>query len=277
MFHGNWRMTAPAICLLVVACADSAAAQDLAREAKAIEGLWSGTWGGGERDGVVFQPVRAELLIKGDQVELLGFPHVGRLRGTVRFDTRAKRMQITPAVEADGQPRPKAIEYTCAIQGDRLTLNDGDKVSISLQRYRVADNPLANARVEFVAATGINDAGDLLVTEFTVLRAGRAGATHFRPQNRLLKTNQATVLLVQDTGLKKVTLDEARGLLRQSTPVVVTYRHDERPSPHQSHELWKDMGSPLPDSEAVWQTFARLLQPGTLVFVLSARENIPRP
>jgi len=59
--------------------------------------------------------------------------------------------------------------------------------------------------------------------------------------------------------------------------VVVTYRHDDRPSPLQLYELWKDMGSPVPDSAAVSQTFARLLRPGTLVFILSARENVPEP
>lgn len=273
----NMRMTAAAVWLMVVACADGAAPQEPAREAKALEGLWSGFWGGGQRDGVVFQPVRAELLIKEGHAELLGFPNVDRLTGSVRFDTHARRMQITPMTTADVQPRAKAAEYAYAIKGDQLTLIDGDKVEISLQRRRVAENPLANARVEFVTATGINDAGDLLVTEFTVLRAGRAGATYFQPENRSLKTNQATVLLVQETGLKKVTVDEARGLMRPSTPVVVAYRPDDQPSPHQSHELWKDMGTPMPDSEAVRQTLARLLRPGTLVFVLSARENLPQP
>jgi hypothetical protein len=37
------------------------------------------------------------------------------------------------------------------------------------------------------------------------------------------------------------------------------------------------MGAPAPDSDAVVQTFARLLKPGTLIFVLSARENVPVP
>lgn len=134
-----------------------------------------------------------------------------------------------------------------------------------------------NAAIEFVAATEINDAGDLLVTEFTVLRAGRTGATYFQPANRSLKTAQATVLLVQDAGLKAVTLDEARRLIRVTTPVAVSYRQEDRPAPHQFHELWKDMGPSPPDSAAVRQTFARMLRPGTLVFILSARENVPLP
>lgn len=146
-----------------------------------------------------------------------------------------------------------------------------------MQRHRVATNPLANAQVDLVAATGINEAGDLLVTEFTTLRVGQAGARYFRPEQRSLKTKEATVLLVQDAGLKKVTLEQARGLIRESTPVVVAYRGDDRPSPHQLHSLWQEMGPPMADSEAVGQTFARLLRPGTLVFVLSARENVPQP
>jgi hypothetical protein len=149
------------------------------------------------------------------------------------------------------------------------------KAAITLQKLHVVQKPLANAQVELVAATGINDAGDLLVTRFTVLRAGRAGATYFQPDKQLLRTRQATVLLVQETGLKKVTLEEARRLVRKAPPVVVTYRQDDRPSPPPSHELWKDLGSPLPDSEAVGLTFARVLRPGTLVFVLSARERSP--
>jgi hypothetical protein len=270
-------MLVVAFCLVGVSCLDDVAGQDLASDSKAIEGLWSGSWGGDERDGVVFQPVRAELMIEGDHIELYGFRNVNRLTGTVRFDAGAKRMRITPAAAARRLPAPKAIDYTYDIKGDKLTLIDGDKVSVTLQRHPVAQDPLANAQVEFVAATEINDAGDLNVTEFAVLRAGRTGAIFFQPAKRSLKTQQATVLLVQDTGLKKITMAEARGYMRKSTPVVVAYRHEDRPSLHQLHDLWKDMGSPMPDSEAVGQTFARVLRPGTLVFILSARENVPQP
>jgi hypothetical protein len=79
--------------------------------------------------------------------------------------------------------------------------------------------------------------------------------------------------------LKKVTIDEARKLIRKSTPVAVTYRHDDRPPApiREDSELCKEMGSPLPDSKAVRQTLARILGPGTLVFILSARENVPQP
>jgi hypothetical protein len=273
----NMRLIAVAVCLGVALCPGNAVAQGNSVDAKMIEGLWSGSWGGGERDGVVFQPVRAELYIKGDHIELHGFRNASKLAGTVRFDVGAKRMRITPAAPVGGQPLPKPIEFEYELKGDMLTLTDSDKISIALQKHSVAHNPMANVAVELVSAAGINEAGDLLVTEFTVLRVGQTGATYLRPADRKLSTKQATVLLVQDTGVKKVTVTEARGLLRKTTPVVVTYRQEDRPSSPQLHELWKDLGSSLPDDEAVWQTFSRVLRPGTLVFILSARENIPRP
>jgi hypothetical protein len=85
------------------------------------------------------------------------------------------------------------------------------------------------------------------------------------------------VFLVQETGLKKIAMAEARGLIRNTTLVAVSYRQDDQPLPPQFHELWKDMGPLPPDSDAVQQTFTRMLRPGTLVFVLSARENLPVP
>lgn len=269
-------MVAIAVGVATVVWPGNGIPQDRAGDAKAIEGLWSGSWGGGERDGVVFQPVIADMVVAGDRVEISGFPQVGRLTGTIRLDTGTKRMRITPAAPAGGRPAPKAIEYAYEVAGDKLTLTGDDKVAVGLQRLPVVQNPLANAQVELVASAGIDDAGDLLVTRYTALRIGETGATYFRPEQQVLSTKRATVLVVQEAGLKAVTVEAARRLVRAAPPVVVTYRQDERPSPPPSHELWKDIGSP-PDSEAVRQTFARLLRPGTLVFVLSARENVPRP
>lgn len=247
-----------------------------ASDANLIEGLWFGSWGGGEINGVGYQPVMAELYIAGNHVELCGFRNASRLTGTVRFDASAKRMEVTPAAAAGG-PRAKAVVYTYAIENGKLTLVDSDKSSITLHRQPALRDPLANVRVDLVAATGINATGDLLVTEFTTLRAGRAGATYFWPMKWPLKTKQATVLLVQEAGCRQVTLDEARRQIREPTLVVVAYRHDERPKRHQLHGLWKEIGPPAPDSETVSRTFSRILRPGTLVFVLSARENVVEP
>jgi hypothetical protein len=186
-------------------------------------------------------------------------------------------MRITPVAATSGQPTPKVLEYGYELQGDKLTLTDGGKAALALHKFHVIQNPLANAQVEVVAAGRINDAGDLLVTRFRVLRAGKAGVTYFQPEKQSLKTKQATVFLVQETGLKKVAVAEARRLIREATPLVVAYRQDERPAPSPSHQLWKDVGSPMPDSDDVRHTLARVLRPGTLVFVLSARENVPQP
>jgi hypothetical protein len=270
-------MTAVAVCLLLVACAGDVAPQDSAGAAKSIQGVWSGAWGGGERNGVVFQPVIAEILINGDYVEMCGFRNLGRLTGTVRIDARTKRMHITPAAVPGSQPKPKAIEFTYEVNAGELTLTDSDKVPVSLRRRGVAQNPMANVQVELLTAIGINGAGDLLVTKYRVLQAGQAGATYFQPQDRTLKTKQATVLLAQETGVKKVTVAEARALIRRATPVVVAYWPDRRQSAPRSSELLQDVGSPMPDSEAVQQTLSRLLRPGTLVFILPTSESIPQP
>jgi len=272
-------MVAVAVCLVGVACLHDLAAKEPVNDLEAIEGLWSGGWGHVvDANGVVHQAAMAELFIKGNHAELYGFPKMGenRLTGIVRFDASAKQMQITPAVEADSQPA-KSIVYAYEIKADELLLIDRDKFRIALQRHRVAQKPLANAQVDLVVATGIDAAGDLLVTEFSMLQAGRAGAAYFEPMDWSRKTKQATVLLVQEAGCKQVTLAEARRQIREPTLVAIAYRHDDRREWQQLHRLWKDIGPPTPDSEAVWQTFSQILRPGTLVFILSARENVLQP
>jgi hypothetical protein len=264
---------AAAVALLMVARHD-AATQPPAVTA-AFEGLWSGAWGGGMRDGVVFQPVLAEMVIHGDKVELAGFRGVGRLSGTVRVDVLNKRLRVTPAAPA-GQPAPAAVEFGYELKGDSLTLTDADGVPVSFGRVRAAANPLADARVELVTAAGFTDIGGLRVTEYTVLRAGPGGAAVYHPEVRPRNTRGAAVFVVQEAGPKKVTLEEASKLAREGTPVVITYRPDDRP-PAGPHQLWKDEGPAPPDGEAVGRTFARVLRPGTLVFVLSAKENAVVP
>ncbi len=284
MFRTKMRMVAVAVSFVGVSYSGLVTPGDGASDSNAtfrvaspIEGLWSGTWGGGQSGGVVLQPALAELLVEGDQAVLHGFRGASSLAGTVRIDGNTRRLQITLAAEAGGQAAPSVVGFIYNIKGDELTLTDRDGFSIALHKQPVAHDPLANAQAEFVAAEGVSDAGDLLVTVFTVLRSARAGATYFQPEKRSLKTTGATVLFVQQTGLKTISVEEARGQIRGITPVLVAYRHDDRPSPHQLHELWKDVGPPMPDSEAVCKTFARVLRPGTLVFILSARANVPEP
>lgn len=85
------------------------AAEAPADHVKALEGSWTGAWGGGQRDGTVFQPVIAELFIHGDQIELKGMPTLGQFAGAFECDAVAKRLRITPTAVA-GQPPPKTIE-----------------------------------------------------------------------------------------------------------------------------------------------------------------------
>jgi hypothetical protein len=231
-----------------------------------LDGLWSGSWGGGESDGVVMQPVLSELLIDGDHVEITGFPDTGDLLGTLQVEADAQRMQVISAVGADGSPPPRTLDYTYELNGDALTLIANDGRSIVLQRRDAVRNALANVPVEFVAASGINGAGDLLVTEFSVLRAGREDAAWYEPRERAFNTRRATVLLVQESATKEISIDEARSLVHGSTPVVIAFREDH-----------SQQRRPQPDSPAVRQVYSHVLRPGTVVFILSADDNVPQP
>jgi hypothetical protein len=143
----------------------------------------------------------------------------------------------------------------------------------------MAEVPLANAQVELVPAKEINDKGELIIRVFNSLRTGKDGGTFFEPWERKLKTKQATIYVAQESGLKKIAIVEARKLIREPTPVLLAYRQEERPAlpGNQMYQLWTVMESPTPNTEAVLRTFSRLVRPGTLVFILSARENIPEP
>jgi hypothetical protein len=249
--------------------------KDSSKGVQAVQGFWVGSYGGGQRGGVTYQPAFAELFIRGDHIELSGYPD--KVTGTFRLDPKAKKMQITRSDESGGKATAKTLGYGYEVKGDKLTVTDGGKRSITFLKRDVVLDPMANAQIEFVTAEGINKAGDLLVTEFTELQVGQDCATYFEPRRRSLKTKQATVLVVQKTGCKTISLNEARGLIRASMPVVITYRqHDRRPA-DQWLQLAKEIGPPVPDGVAVGRMFSRMLQPGRLVFVLSAKENVPMP
>jgi hypothetical protein len=236
--------------------------------AQPLEGYWRGAWGGGQRDGVVFQPVIAELLIQGNKVKLSGFPTIPSLTGTIGIEVDAKRIRITPTPDRPGQLVAKPIDCPYVLKGDELTLTWGDKQLIGLRREGHVRVPLADTQVQFVVANGINDSGDLEVTTFPLGK--RAGMEFFEPQSLIFRTKQSVVLLLQESGWKKTTIDEARGLIRNATPVVLAFRGVE-PSG------WRSGAWPPPDDEAVLRTFARLLRPGTLLFILPASQNAVIP
>jgi hypothetical protein len=283
MYLNTLRIVSFCLCFAGSFCADVLSQNPASQskpalvDLKSIQGLWSGSWGGGGDGRVVMQPVIAELLIDGEQVEVNGFPDVNSLAGKVSLRTDTKRIQITPATKAEGEPTPKTVQYAYQLDGNRLILTDSRGVSIALERVLTVQDPVGNAQVEVVAAKGIDEAGNLLVTEFTVLRGRRADATYYRPEARVLKTKQSTILLIQEADWKEITIAEARARIREATPVAVIYRDQDQPSLRQTHALWQEAGPPVPDSIAVGRTLSKILRPGTLVFVLSARENAPQP
>jgi hypothetical protein len=240
-----------------------------------MQGLWAGSWGGGQRDGVVFQPVLAEMVIHGEQIEISGFRLATRVSGTVAVDVGHRKIRVAPQPSKE-QPAPMPILFTYEQRQDRLTLTDHDGIAVVLQQQRAEKAPLANVRLEFVAADGINNAGDLLVTEFHRLVPTGTTATYYQPVQRTLKTQGGKILLQQADGAKEVSVDQARQLIQQPTPVVIASTGDN-PAPFQNHELWKDLGPALPASEAVLRTLAKVLRPGTLIVVLPAPETVPVP
>jgi hypothetical protein len=205
------------------------------------------------------------------------FREATELTGTVRLDASAKRLHITPLAKAGAQSAPRSIDYVYQLRADELTLTGAGKSSITLHRFQAPEIRLANTQVEFVAASGFNDAGKLLVSRVAVRRKGRAGVAYLQDEIWSCNTRDALVFLAQEKGLKKITLAEARGLIRKSTPVVVTYREVQRPSSPPPERPWKEMGLPTPDSPAALRIIERIVRPGTLVFVLASRQSMLEP
>ena len=270
-----WRACLLILVLGCVAVAQDALTRKPADDSPNFEGLWSGSWGGGQRGDVVFQPVLAEMVVQGDQLELRHFRNAERDRGRFQLDRAARRIRIS--LETETKSPARIIEFQYQWNGDKLTLTDNDQVSVSLSRQPVQKDAHANVAVQLVLANGIKEAGELAITEFTVLQSKGVAVTVHQPVHRSLSTKNSVVLQLQETGIKKITLDEARGLLSAPTPVVITYRNARNSGAYQSHELWTDQGSVLPESEAALRTYARLLRPGTLIFVLPEEASVHVP
>jgi hypothetical protein len=240
-----------------------------------LDGLWAGSWGGGERDGVVFQPVLAEMVIHGDEVEIHGFRQANRVSGTIKVDRATRQLRVTPKSTKD-QAAP-VIVFQYDITGDKLTLTDQDKVPVYLERRPVTKDQPASLAIEFVMAQKINDAGELLTSKVTSTRT-LDGRVRHHPEIRSYHLTNATVLLVQEANWKKLSMAEARKQLEQPSPVVLAFRNqNDQQGDFQHHELWKSLRSPEPDSPAAGQMFLRMLRPGTMIFVLPGDEQVPLP
>lgn len=272
------KMVVIAACLGSIAHAQDAAGQKPSGERNAIQGLWRGFWGGGEANGVTRLPAMAELFIEKETVRMRGFPHVGRIDGKVRIDERNKKIAIAPQTKAADQPAATALEYTYEVKGDKLMLTGVGQATLSMERRRIERDAIPRIKVDFVTATGIDDAGTLFVTEYTALEAAEpTAASYFSPNESKLTTKEATAFLMQKEGLKKISLTEARALLRHPRLVAITYRQDSpQPPDLWGSELFKSIGPVQPDSDAGLKTLERLLRPGLLVFVLSEYQNRPQ-
>lgn len=263
-----WLMSA----VLMIANFCSAEAAQLvsqAKETKQFEGVWSGSWGGGETNGTVFQPVLADMLIRGDKIELSGFRAADRLCGLVKIDPATKTIKVTSA--------KKVIEYKYEATPKSLTLTDSDNVSVRLQKRELDLNPLADVRMELVTADGINDDGHLQIIEYSALKFRRTDAIYYEPMTRALRTTEANIFLCEANGLKKITIDQARRQHHPESPVAIAYRNDLDSASIESREFQIRLGSPQPDSEAALKTLGRTLRVGTLVFVFPVRLAISEP
>jgi hypothetical protein len=241
-----------------------------------LDGLWRGSWGGGERDGVVFQPVIAELLVGGDRIEWRGFRGTPSTSGTVHIDREASRLRVVPDAAPDG-PQPAAIELAYDLADDRLTLTEADGNLIVFERHPTVADPLGSVQVVLVLAGGIDEAGVLEVTEFISLLAGQRGDVYYQPMSRKLSTADAAILRVQPKGVETISLDEARTLLRDPTPVAIVARDPAPALAGWEDGLWRYAGPPPPDDPSVGRMLARVLVPGTVVFILPPAALVPQP
>ena len=236
----------------------------------AVRGLWEGTWGGGQRNGVIFPPVIATLAIHGNRAVWWGLPQTSDDRGSIGFseEAKGKTLRLIPGDKPDGQARKDVVSFSYALKGDELTLAVGEAHECSLARKAVPAPPLANVAVEFVTAEGLSESGDLRVTRFRSRHVASLRAEYFEPQPLIHSTKDASIYRVEKQQLKKTTVDQARQILKQPMPVVVTHRQKSELPPRRPEEQGQDQATAPPDSEPVLAMLKSLLGEGTLVFVL---------
>jgi hypothetical protein len=239
--------------------------------ASPLEGLWTGSWGGGDRpDGIVMQPVIAELLVVGDRIKFKGFPKVSEIEGTLSIDPSIARLTVTPATTDEPH------SFSCKLAGNTLTLSDDKGPAVSLEHYGVLHTAPVNLKADLVPAT-IDDAGNLVITEFVELCARTSTVPLSKSYSRTIKTDDATVMRVDQDGLSTITVNEARQAIPESAPVVVIFRPMANVSTPYDPSLLETSGMPSPTGAPAMQTLARTLRPGTLVFVVPNEERLVPP
>lgn len=243
-----------------------------------VQGLWEGAWGGGQRNGVVFQPVIARLAIHGNRAEWWDLPQAENGQGTINLskDAKGKTLRLTSAVKPNGPAQGDAVDFSYLVNGTKLTLAVGEGRECSFTRIAVASPPLANVAVEFVMAEEIDKSGNLRITRLRSRHVASLKVDYFEPQSLNYSTNDASVFRVEKRELKKMTVDQARQLLSKPTPVVLTFRQNTS-KPPQPEERGQGQPSAQSDCEPGLAMFKSLLAEGTLVFVLPPEQRVPAP
>ncbi len=273
----SWLMLL-GICVASVVMADDPQAKPVDVELAAIQGLWEGSWGGGNRNGVIFQPVTAKLAIHGNRVEWWGLPQTGDGSGTIRLsrDDKGKTLRLTTAVKPGDASQGEVTQFSYAVKADSLKLAVGEDRECSLSRIAVSSAPRASVAVEFVITEGINDSGNLQILRTRSRHVASLNAEYFEPERLNYSIKDASIFRLEKQELKKLTVDQARPLLQKPTPVVLSFRHIRELPPQRPEELARHLGPAQPDSEPGLGMLKSLLADGTLVFVLPP-EQFPPP
>jgi len=235
-------------------------------EAARFEGLWIGSWGGGERDGVVMQPVRAELIVHGSGFEAAGLRNLGSGRGSLHVNPGQK----TVVMEQIRAGRKESHSFRYAFSRDQLTLTDRENIDMRLERVKTEPNPFANLSVELVAARRFTAEGHLEVTRYTALRTGQRTDVVYRPATQVISLDGGRIYLIEAASVQELSITEARARIGEATPVVLAERPLKLPG---SGALIETTGAIAPDSPEGKRTLQRLFRPGTL-FVLVAESPI---
>ncbi len=269
-------------CVLLIARgqSDAQTQSNGGAELRLLQGLWRGSWGGGvDDDGVVYQPVIAELYVTGNRAAWKGLS-IPDGTGVVSLQGSGNRRNGRFAYDEaqNRNPQPDPIDFTIEIQANRLSLMFASRRgSVAMDRVEFEPSPAANLNVSFETASGIDDEGNLLVTTYHSVRVGgRSGPQVAVPMTFSRSLKQAQIYRIGQNDAEKMTVDAARALVQEELSVVVGRSAGDR-NPRSDSGPAKSMAGFQPDSEAGLKTLIRLLRPGTLVFVIPEREFLPRP
>jgi hypothetical protein len=124
MFRHRVFLMVLCLCLPFLLSAEEQKTKPPEDDLKPLQGLWKGSWGGGQRDGVIFQPVLSRIGINGDRVEWRGLPFESDGSGTISLSKKGegKYLRFSYTVKADGQVQKKTVDVPYTVKGDALTL-----------------------------------------------------------------------------------------------------------------------------------------------------------